>query len=132
MCPTGFALAKDSFKMTAEEFLLEATLNTAVKAENFFPINGKKLFKGMENNNAEALIHEFGNRTRSFMDQKGTSCELSSDQTKEQEKAIEKSFTRQMDLNCIFFTVQLFGAGPPDSGVTVKGLRTTWGICSNR
>jgi hypothetical protein len=122
--PTGFALAKDSFEMTAEDFLLKATLDTAVKAENFFPINGKKLFKGMENNNAEALIHEFGNRTRSFMDQKVLRVNFLLDPNEEQEKQLKK-FHKANGLELYLFYGSIIRGRTPDSGTTVKGLRTT-------
>lgn len=122
--PTGFAIAKDTFQMTAAEFLLEATYTDAVKNETFFPINGKKLFKGMENNNAEALIHEFGNRTRSFMDQKVLRVNFVIDPNEEQEKQLKK-FHNASGLEVYLFYNTIIRGRTPDSGVTVKGLRTT-------
>jgi len=121
--PTGIAFAKTSFEMTATSFLLEATLTAAVKAENFFPINGKNLFKGFENNNAESLIHEFGNRSRSFMDQKVLRFIVILDPNEEQEKQLKKFHNSNHEVYLFYDTI--IRGRTPDSGVTIKGLRTT-------
>lgn len=121
--PTGIAFAKDTFEMTEESFLLEATLNAAVKSENFFPINGKGLFKGFEINNAESLLHEFGNRTRSFMEQKVLRFVAVLDPNEAQEKQLKKFHNSTHEVYIFYDTI--VRGRTPDSGTTIKGLRTT-------
>lgn len=121
--PTGIMFGKETFEMTAADFLLESTLVAAVKAENVFPINGKNLFKGFENNNAESLIHEFGNRSRSFMEQKVLRFTAILDPNEAQEKQLKKFHNSNPEVYIFYDTI--IRGRTPDSGTTIKGLRTT-------
>lgn len=122
--PTGIAFGKDSFSMTAEEFLLEDTLKNAVKAENFYPIMGsRKLFAGFENNNAESLIHEFGARSRSYMGQKILRFNVLCNPNEEQEKQLKKFHNSTHEVYLMYGNI--LRGRTPDSGEIIRGLRTT-------
>lgn len=118
--PTGIWIAKDSFSTTAANFLLKSTWTAAVKAENIFPINGN-LFKAFEDQSVATKYHDWGNQTRSAMQQKVGRFTVLVDANECQKKQLIK-FRGYLGRVFIEYGNWMRGT-TPDSGVNVKGAR---------